>query len=557
MSETERSSGNILQFEVALGRIQAQVGGVVGASDIPTVPNRTVADRAAVPIPVGDLSDTFPVNELPPMFRDSIIELHHAIQAPVGLIGMVEVTVAAFVAQQHINVRPYDSRTGSDVVSIYSLTLGETGEGKTKAFSILTRSIKEWAGENTDQRERDQVRWTAHDAAISREISCLPLTMGSAERAEKERELRASLGLRPWLAGGDLSEASAEGMIDALRQDRPSILLINDEAAGFFGGYGMQAENRERYKSILNSLWSADGVSGRTRKHGAIKLSGARLSVMLAGQPDKVVPNLRDRGDMAHGFLARFLLANPRSMQGFREIHIERPDTPTSDVVAARLLEIYKHDPQTKPDNGFMIEPFIVEWSEAARLEAVEHRRWLEEQIKPGALLEPYKPLIARVVQIAARLAAVFSLMETGEPNRMVFQGRSEAGLPGMTCAPISVENWRAGLAVVWYSFNQWRAVLDGSVATSLTKDAAKVVNHMQVVKDRAKDQGPSQKAVAEGIFTLAAMQRAGFTKGLAGASGDGALGYLRDEVMPYLVERGQVHERTLRQKQCWVLNHE
>lgn len=70
MSEVERSIDNVAPFLRVVERMREQVGNV---AEIPTVVNRAVADRAAVPIPVGELSDTFPVNELPPMLRDAIL----------------------------------------------------------------------------------------------------------------------------------------------------------------------------------------------------------------------------------------------------------------------------------------------------------------------------------------------------------------------------------------------------------------------------------------------------------------------------------------------------
>lgn len=511
-----------------------------------------VPDNATVPLPVTNERDNFPVDKLPPLFRDSILELHVKEQVPVGVIGMVALTTSAFVCQQHANIE--NLRGGDDVLSMYSMTLGKSGDGKGVTFKAYMRAINEWANERLAQCERLQTGWEGRDVEAQRKLATLSGFESAAARREAEDRIIADLGPRPWLPKGTMTEATPEGMIQFLRFDRPSAMLATEEASAFFGSYAMNKDNRDKMRGQLVELWGGDTISGRTVKRGRTGASGYRFSLMLAGQPEIMEATLRNSADMDQGFFARMLLAAPPSMQGYRKRPRGRMPTPHTDALSNRLLEIYAQSPHTD-QSGFSIQPTKIGWTDDALEAAYDATDAIEGRLKPGGDLRPLAPIANRMVQVASRLAGLFAFMETARPYTIQIGDQPGLGVQdGMHSGPITAEHFAAGMAIVEYSVDQWRNVIEGGAGSAKVEDATKIINQLRRVRDNAASSG-GQPALRMGQFSWSALGKAGAFKGLSGSSDGNAQEYVKAEVLPYLVEKGHLmFRRDARNKPIWVI---
>ncbi|MCC2095382.1 MAG: DUF3987 domain-containing protein [Hyphomicrobiales bacterium] len=533
-----------------------QMPGIVQANpeDAPAMMiDSRVPDNARLQLPTLDERETFPVHQMPPLFRDSILELHDKYQVPAGIVGMVALSVAAFACQQHANVEAFDG-DGDDVLSLFTMTIGGSGEGKGRAFGAYMRAIEGWAEDRAAQAEMQQDAWDARSVEAQKKLASLGGVANPRERQEMENQIIAELGPRPWLPMGMINEATAEGLLQFVSRDRPSAMLATEEASMFFGGFAMQAENRDKMRAELSLMWEGKSFSGRNIKRGKTGARGYRFSLMLAGQPQIMEGVLRKRDDMAQGFFPRILLSNPPSMRGFRERRRDAIETHFTNTFSERLLEIYSHDPHTD-QSGFRILPTKIGWTDAARQAAFEADAAIEARQRPGGDLRPFGPIANRMMQMVARIAGIFAFMETARPFTLQVANTPGVGLQnGMHSEPITVEHLNGALAIVEYSLSQWRSVIEGGVGSSKIKDAAKIVEQLKGVRDRAVSNS-GQPALRMGQFTWSAFAKAGVFKGLEGASDTGAEEYVKAEVLPYLVEKGHLlPRRTARGKPLWVL---
>jgi putative DNA primase/helicase len=143
---------------------------------------------------------------------------------------------------------------------------------------------------------------------------------------------------------------------------------MSSEAGIVFGGHGMGRDSVMRNLSLLNALW--DGASHRVerRTSDSFTLSGARLTMGLAAQPETVRQFMEGTNGLArgNGFAARFLIAVPATTQGSR-LFRDAPPWRHLPTFAARLGAMLEMLPMPD-DSGVLILPAL-ELSAEARAE--------------------------------------------------------------------------------------------------------------------------------------------------------------------------------------------
>src|SRR5690554_2634867 len=92
----------------------------------------------------------YPVEALPPLMRDAITASAHYSQAPLALAGQSILGAAAYLAQTRVNAPSRTSNKGQPC-SIFTLALGNSGEGKSFTREIAFASINEAEKQRSDQ----------------------------------------------------------------------------------------------------------------------------------------------------------------------------------------------------------------------------------------------------------------------------------------------------------------------------------------------------------------------------------------------------------------------
>src|SRR5690606_6595001 len=115
-------------------------------------------------------------------------------------------------------------------------------------------------------------------------------------------------------------DATPEALTWGLAKHWPSAGIVSSEAAAIFGSHGMGHESIMRNLGNLNQLWDGVLLTFDRRTSESYAVRSARLTVALQVQEATLREFLGRAGALARGsgFLARFLIAWPKSTQGQR-----------------------------------------------------------------------------------------------------------------------------------------------------------------------------------------------------------------------------------------------
>lgn len=555
MADNVASRDNIVPFEEVLGRTRAQMRGVVGASDdvVATTISPTHVDRATIPLPQLDAIDDFPVDLLPPIIGDAIRQASSKIQSATALGGMSAIMVASFVAQQHVDTLTMHG--GQEPCSLFTMSIAKSGDRKTTVSDEFTKGIRDHVAQMRDERSIERRAWAARNANGMVEIGKLKMGRpGSHERLNYERqkqEILDAIGTPVWSAASIVTSATVEALYMRLERWRPSMMLETSEGGLMFGGYSMRDENMLNTLAWFCALWDGKPVERSTMKMSEEGgLDNRRLAMMVSGQPDVMIPALKNKLLMDQGFLARTLLAFPPSLQGTRTADSEFDQEPI-DRLNSRLLELYKIEPLAEPD-VFQLRNRAMQWTPDAQAARKAEMNRVEAMLVDGGELTDMRATANRIVANTSRLATVLAFIETAEPNRS-FHSMGAIPINLLDFGQVTINHWNAALAVVWYSVNQWRRLLGGDRADDLAADAVKLMEKLRAAHQREIDRN-GEPALKRGEFSWGKLRKLRAEAGLNGAKGDAAIAYLRDNVLPYLVEKGQLNERKIRNSPAWCL---
>lgn len=84
----------------------------------------------------------YPEGFLPPILRDAVREVQSFVQAPMALVSASALSVLSVAAQGLVNVRRDAQLVGP--VSLYLLTVADSGERKSTCDAILGKGLRHW-----------------------------------------------------------------------------------------------------------------------------------------------------------------------------------------------------------------------------------------------------------------------------------------------------------------------------------------------------------------------------------------------------------------------------
>ncbi len=327
-------------------------------------------------------------------------------QVDPAMAGQSVLAVAALLVQHTANVRTIES---IKPLSLYLLTIGESGDGKSTADAIAQRAVQE--------RQRRETK--AYMAALD-----------DTARAPKGETVDAPP--EPYRIARD---GTVEGIRRSFAHGVASQAVFSSEAAAMLAGYGMNADNRAKTAATFNGLWDDGEVSVSRGVAGRIQLYDRRLSIHWLIQPEAAQETMGDPLLSGIGFWPRFLLAwpNPSPPRKARP-WIPEHDGRIADYYRAcnRLLDIH-----LRPDCADIL---TIEPSEEAMSLACAFFERMEKEAKGrDGLLRDVRPYAVRATEQAFRIAGVLS----------AFEGRH------IICA----DTMRNAQRLALYSIESWRGV--------------------------------------------------------------------------------------------------
>ena len=392
----------------------ARVAAVVGAPafDRPAALKRA---RDLLSPKIGEReAPAYPAAALGPLAEACAAIAEHG-QVQPAMAGQCLLGAASLLAQGLFNV---ETLAGARPLSLYLLTLGDSGDGKSTAQGVALQAVSDWqraAGE----RYRDE--------------------LAEHEQAKAKRKKGETLPESPQMPYRLSRDATVEGLRRDLDSGPCSQGMFTDEAAAILSGYGMSAEHRGKTAGVFSGLWDNGHLSVSRATGGRVERHGRRVALHWLIQPMAAAEALGDPLLTQLGFWPRFLTAWPASLAP----RLARPFRPHALPAIGRywqrcseLLALPLPDDATDC-------PALALGDDARELLGAAFERF-EVEARRGKL-RVIKPFALRAAEQACRLAGVLC----------AFAGR----------AMIDAEAMRGALALALHSLETWRVIADEGAA--------------------------------------------------------------------------------------------
>lgn len=395
--------------------------------------------KIAAPLP-------YPITSLPPGIEAAVTEVLAFVQCPASLAASSALSALSLAGQGLADVRRDDRLSGP--LSLYFLSIAESGERKTTVDSLLVGGIREWEQAKESEAAPEMAEFkAAHEAWESEKAGLLAQIKEHARSDKDTSTLKTRLvdlqkcepkGPRyPQVLRGD---ATPEALAWSLSHRWPSAGVISSEAGIVFGGHANGKDSILRNLSLLNQLW--DGISLRIdrRTTESYLVQGVRLTMGLATQRQTIQDFFSSSRGLARGsgFSARFLIAWPETTQGTRFYKSPPPSWPHLSKYQMRLIEMLEETPfPTGDEENGLILPSI-ELASVAKAAWIDIYNAIESDLAPGRDLSEARDIASKGGDNIARLAALFSL----------FEGKSDVSATNIE---------RASQIVIWHLYEAKR----------------------------------------------------------------------------------------------------
>lgn len=382
--------------------------------------------------------DNYPVDALPPIIRDAVLEASDIVKSPFGLLANSALGAISQACQASVRVKRFNGLTSP--VHLFLMTIAESGERKTTADRLFTTAFPEFERKLTlslqpafTKFESDLGAWKAEKKGLTSAISKnakegLPIS----ELKVRLDELMSKMPVAPTLPKPTYRDATMDAMLVGL-QAWPSAAICSNEAGALFSGRTFNQ------LAVFNALWDGGTFSVDRKNAPPVLVHDASLTVNLMAQPKTYQKFLSGKGELARdsGFNARTLHCYPTSTQGMRFEHSVFPAMTLSlDTFNDRLRQILS---STIDANGRLINDKVtLEFSFQAKHECLAFSNWVEGQIGANGYYSDVKDAASKIAENMARVAALFHFFsgQTGE---------------------ISVETTLQAIAVSTWYLNQFR----------------------------------------------------------------------------------------------------
>ena len=401
------------------------------ANAAPPAPSEVVAPENAAPSSPDDWPEPeplttpldplpYPVDALPPLLREAVLEVQAFVQAPAALVACSALSTLSVAAQGLVNVRRDAQLVGP--VSLYVLAVAESGERKTTCDHILGAALREWERDRTRAAAPEQAAHASATAVLQAKRDGLLEAIRRKRRdghdtTEDEaalNELAADTAQAAPVPRLLYADATPEALSHALASGWPSGAVMSAEAGAVFGAHGMGYETIMRNLALLNVLWDGGEIAVDRRSKPSFRLHDRRLSFGLMVQPEALRGFLERAGTLPRGsgFIARFLIAWPASTQGTRGYRPAPATMPAVERFEACIRELLEMPLSTHADGG--LQPAELALSPPAHAAWVQAHDRIERALASGGELADIRDVAAKAAENIARLAALFHVLAHG-----------------------------------------------------------------------------------------------------------------------------------------------
>ena len=364
--------------------------------------------------------EPYPLDALPAIIRNAVEEVQRFVKAPIPLVASSALAAVSIAVQAHADVQRTEGLSGP--VSLFLLSIADSGERKSTCDKFFTESIRKYEAEQAENAKPEIARycaalkaWEAKRAGLADAIKQAAKRGSTKDLEAKLMDLEEQKPIAPRVPRLTYGDATPEAQAWSLANHWPSGGVLSNEAGAIFGSHAMNAESQMRNLSILNVLWDGNPQSFDRRKEGgSFKVEGARFTVALQVQEPTLRAFFERSGDLARGsgFLARFLVAWPESTQGSRAFSEAPKEWPSLSAFRNRIADILAKRAPVNERGG--LSPALLTMTPPAKAAWVEYHDAVETELRSGGDLSDVRDVASKSADNAARLAALFSVFAHG-----------------------------------------------------------------------------------------------------------------------------------------------
>jgi hypothetical protein len=370
----------------------------------------------------------YPVDALPPLLRNAVLEYQEYGQQPLPLIATSALSCASLATQGLANVAR-DAYLVSPI-SLYFFAIAVSGERKTSADNRFKTPMRQWMMAQQDELQPQVDAANALYAAWESEREGLRAKIKSAsgkptaangidvgtlkEMLIKVEQEKPDLIITPHLFYEDTNSPT---LAADLAGDWPSASLWSDEAGLVVGAHGMSDDMAMGFFALLNRLWDGNPFERDRSTARRARVQGRRFTVSLMMQPVVMARLLSTAGGASRGMglISRFFACWPESTIGSRPYRAVS-GLPHGKAFGERLQRLLALplplDPET-PTPMALAPPILRLSARAQRVWELFHNDVEVDLGKHGEYAE-VRDIGAKVAENAARLAGNFHVMENG-----------------------------------------------------------------------------------------------------------------------------------------------
>ncbi|AXI45793.1 hypothetical protein C1J03_06960 [Sulfitobacter sp. SK012] len=332
-------------------------------------------------------------------------------QAPAA-IAMQSVLAVVSTATQGLG--DVESLHGHVPISLFALTIAQSGERKSACDALATGAIKQVDQERERQYRRAKRVFEAELIEFQKGKRRKPsndFDVLEDEFKDSEVNLVPEPPLVPTLL---VSDVTIEGLHRRLETGTPSVAVMTDEGGQFFGGHSMKRENALKTAAGFSKLWDGSPISKSRASSEPSVLYGKRVSLHLMIQPGVAQTVVGDPTMKDQGLLSRILIAWPDSKIGSRKIRKD-PSRIAEEIEAKatlytfneRIKELLNLELSVHPETRADLDLRQLPLSEQARAKLEEFYNRVEQASNKGEAFEYIAGFAAKAPEMAARIAGV------------------------------------------------------------------------------------------------------------------------------------------------------
>ncbi len=351
----------------------------------------------------------FPVEALGVRLSAACRDLNEVVQAPMTICAQSLLSATALVTQPFYNII-IDGR--SIPLSLYFITVGESGERKTGIDKVVLHTIREYQKMTLQIYYKEMYQFkNQYDAwSHKRDKAVKAGNVPEVEEAPKPP-------LDPIML---LAEPTFPSLVTHLSKSIPSIGLFSDEGGRLIGGHAMREENVLSTAAGLSALWDAGEIDRARVKDGVYNLYGKRLSLSLMIQPIVAQQIFSNPILIGQGLLSRCLIPYPKSTIGSRIYKSENIYLkPGFKNFKDRVVELMDRSLSISPDNIGELSPLELSLSQESCNRWIEFHNEIEYEMRPNGKYEQIKAVAAKIAENALRIAEILSVFEYINPSEV------------------------------------------------------------------------------------------------------------------------------------------